>query len=298
MLKSVPKRTVLAFLCCGALANQASAAQILGYQFNETGTTAAAVGTASSAGTPVLNLQASPSGAATNLHSADGGGVSGLPGDRSFNNTAATAMGGAANSSGGRGLHGADFAAIDNLTSFTISGWFKTDTSTMVGGNAIIVSNRNGVNGFELRGDINANGALLLAVDNGSVSSTTAFGATQQWVSFAVTYDGTAVQPGPNVFFYVGGIAQPFTAAGSGTNITGAADEDTAVLSIGATKFAFNNNNLNPFDGFLDNLRIYDNVLSQSQLEAVRLTDVPEPATLSVLGLLGAMLAIRRHRHD
>src|SRR3972149_6706950 len=97
---------------------------ILEYKFNETGSTAPSTGSNAT----VLILKDS-SGAATDLHSADSLGVSGLAGDRAFDNTASTSMGG----SGGMAEQ-ADLAAIDTLTSFTLQGWFKTDGSNAIGG--------------------------------------------------------------------------------------------------------------------------------------------------------------------
>src|SRR3990167_2976306 len=66
---------------------------ILEYKFDETGTTAPSTGSNVTA----VTLRNS-AGAATDLHSADSLGVSGLTGDRAFDNTASSSMGG----SGGR----------------------------------------------------------------------------------------------------------------------------------------------------------------------------------------------------
>src|SRR3990172_8404373 len=170
---------------------------ILEYKFNETGTTAPSTGSDATA----VTLRDS-AGAATDLHSADGLGVSGLTGDRAFDNTASTSMGG----SGGRADQ-ADLAAIDTLTSFTLQGWFKTDGSTAIGGGigiskAVLIHNTSGIAvnavGFELFGQ---QGDLKLAVD-GSNASTSEYGDTQSWVFFAVTYDGTLASN--NVKFYKG----------------------------------------------------------------------------------------------
>jgi fibronectin-binding autotransporter adhesin len=285
--------------CLVSAAVPASAALLLSYDFNETGTTASAGGSASTGGTPVLNFQ---SGATTpDLHGGPGSGVSGVAGDRAFDNTSTVGMGPTTNTTGGRAVHAADFDAIDNLTSFTIAGWFKTDSTTPIGNNALLLSNRSGVAGVDLAGDPNTPGALRLRVDNGGTSSTAAFGATQEWVNFAVTYDGTAAQPNTNVFFYAGNKTTPLVAAGSGVNITGAADQDTAPLSIGALKFAFNNNNTSPFDGFIDNLRIWDSVVPLATLEALRISDagaVPEPATLSLLGIVLLAFGVTRRRQS
>ena len=109
-----------------AIATPATAQTVLYYDFDETGTTAASQGS----DTTALTMR-DDAGTATDLHSADARGVSGLAGDRSFQNTAVSDHGSAANA-GTNGFRAdqADNNAIDALGSFTISGWFKTDTGS------------------------------------------------------------------------------------------------------------------------------------------------------------------------
>jgi len=246
---------------------------ILEYKFNETGTTAPSTGSDATA----VTLRNS-AGAATDLHSADGLGVSGVTGDRAFDNTASTSMGG----SGGRADQ-ADLAAIDTLTSFTLQGWFKTDGSTAIGGGiskAVVLHNTSGIAvnaaGFELFGQ---QGDLKLAVDD-SNASTSAYGDTQSWVFFAVTYDGTLASN--NVKFYKGSGTSTVTQLGTQTVNKGQVDSDTDGLGIGNESGSSNF----PFDGFLDNIRIFgsqsDNsgVLTLAQLESIRSGDVP-PTVIS-----------------
>ena len=124
---------------------------------------------------------------ATDLHSADGLGVSGLTGDRAFDNTASTDMGG-----GGGRADQADLGAIDALTSFTLQGWFKTAGSTAIGGGsgqskAVLLHNTSRIGkpvnkkGFELYG---SSGYFKLEVDDGAVSTsaTSEYGDTQSWI--------------------------------------------------------------------------------------------------------------------
>ena len=285
------KMTALAAAAGFVASTPVFAAHTIGYQFNDPSPTAAdgaAAGTA-----PGLNI------VAPGVIGGPGSGVSGTPGDRAFDNSAATAMGGTTNGSGGSAMQASDFNAIDGLLQFTVSGWFKTDGTAPIGGNAVIAYNRSGVNGFAVYGDPNVPGNLVLAVDNGSNSSP-GFGATQQYVNFAVTYDGTALQPGPNVFFYAGGVGQPLALVGSGTNTNGSgndpATDETSPLSIGS-RILFGTIDGDPFDGLIDNLRIYDSVRTIDQLETARLADVavPEPASLAVVGL-GALALLRRRR--
>jgi hypothetical protein len=286
--------TLAAWAALVAAGGDARAAHILGYQFNDAPGSATAAADGSAAGSaPALGI-VSPAAIGAN-----GSGVSGLPGDRALNNSAASSMGGTVNSSGGRGTHAADFEAIDSLLKFTIAGWFKTDSTAAVGGNAVLYSNRLGVAGVSVHGDPNVPGNLVLAVDNGSNSSA-GFGATQQWVNFAVTYDGTILQPGPNVFFYAGGIGSPLALVGSGTNTNGSgndpASNETSPLSLGS-RVLFGTTDADPFDGLLDNFRVWDSIVPLATLDGIRQGDVgvPEPASVIIAGLaLGCMGLLRR----
>jgi hypothetical protein len=282
-----------------AFATKTEAGQILGYRFNDLPNSATAAADGASVGSaPTLNV-VGPA-----VIGANGSGVSGQPNDRALDNSAANGMGGTINSSGGRATHSSDFDSIDGLLKFTVSGWFKTSSATPLGSNAVLVSNRSGISGFQVYGDPNTPGNLVLAVDNGSNSSA-GFGATGEWVNFAVTYDGTGLQPGPNVFFYAGGINTPLTLVGSGTNTNGSgndpASDETAALSLGA-RVLFGEVDADPFDGLLDNLRIYDDIVPLSDLNVARSNDiaaVPEPSTLALavtsLAAFGIVVLRRRH---
>ena len=55
----------------------------------------------------------------------------------------------------------------------------------------------------------------------------------------------------------------------------------------------FNNNaNVSRFDGLIDDVRLYDEALTQSQIEAL----IPEPASLALLGVGGLAILVRRKR--
>jgi hypothetical protein len=241
---------------------------ILEYKFNETGTTAPSTGSDATA----VTLRNS-AGAATDLHSADSLGVSGLTGDRAFDNTTSTSMGG----SGGRADQ-ADLVAIDTLTSFTLQGWFKTDEATSLGNNARIFHNVSGSNGFELYG---SSGDFNFGVDNGNASTSGSnYGDTQTWIFFAVTYDGTLASN--NVKFYKGSGTSTVTQVGTQTVDKSTVDDEKTGLGIGNKSGSSNFS----FDGYLDNIRIFGSqsnnsgVLTLSQLETFRSGDVP-PAVIS-----------------
>ena len=78
----------------------------------------------------------------------------------------------------------------------------------------------------------------------------------------------------------------------------GPAAQDAIPLTVGVTPTS--GLTFNPFNGLLDNIRIWDSVVPLAGLEAVRQGDVgvPEPATgvLLALGFLASQ-GVRRRRH-
>lgn len=267
---------------------------ILDYDFNQVtggGTSAPSTGST----TTSLNLYDS-AGTQTNLHGAAGSGVSGAAGDLAFDNSASTGMG--SGGTGGRAQSG-NISTINSLQSFTLTGWFKTGSTTPIGANAFLINNQSGTtDGFRLYSG--STGSLALNVNGAAVTSSGAstYAATEAWVFFAVTYDGTLSSN--NVKFYVGN-----TSAAASLNVTRSLAQGIASANSGG--FALGNvlnSNIRPFDGYLDNISVYGSqtdgsgVLSLAQIESVRQADlVPEPASLAFLGCgAGLLAAVCRRR--
>ncbi len=247
----------------------AASQPLLAYLFDETGTSALASGSSSVAGDPLL-LFTDNSGSAADLHGPAGSGVSGLPGDRAFDNTASNGI-----TSASHGQNAADFAAIDGLSAFTLSGWFmlpSTASESIGRQDALIengtISTLDAPGGFRLRGGAVANaGTLELRVNRDrAIESSRAYTEIGQYVFFAVSYDGTKTSD--NVKFYKGTVGGGVTLVDTLTLNAGPVLQENIPLSIGVTRTS--GLTLNPFNGLLDEIRIDGSVVSVGELESRR----------------------------
>jgi len=179
--------------------------------------------------------------------------------------------------------------SLDNLATFTVTGWYNSDvlqsdharlfnkSPDSFGSTGIGIS-------FQTGG-----AALRFNVGNNSFTSATStiYDNTAAWVFFAMTFtSGT----GGSGTFYAGDLNTPVTAAVSthSTNLTFGSNTEPLVLG---------NRSVTPdraFDGFLDDLRVYDEVLTVSQIEAIRV--IPEPSGFALLGFSAMGLLLRRRR--
>ena len=260
--------TLITALGIGWAPGIAQAATVLHYDFNETGNAPGSTG----ADTRPVKLR-DDDGDAFDFHSTDGGGVTGLPGDRSFANTGPSDHGRFA-SGATNGFRGdqSDNPAIDALNEFTISGWFRTELADTFLPNATprLVNNHDDESGsdgdgFNLQFLTGSEGDLKLEVDDdtgGGVNTTgERYADKQKWVFFAVSYDGTATTD--NVNFYIG--FRDDTEAGGGPGSAAVELVTTASLDRGPVDgesvglhLANRKADDRPFKGFLDEIRIDD----------------------------------------
>jgi hypothetical protein len=270
--------------------SHAWAVPILEYKFNETGNTAP------STGSDTTSVQFGTNNAGTgytfpaDLHGAAGSGVSEQSGDRAFDNTASTAMGSpSAPGGGGVARHTADDDSVDDLNSFTATGWFKSADTFTTG--ARLISSLGAGAGFSLFAGSTA-GTLTVGVDNLTQTTAASFGETNKWIFFAVTYDGT--QASNNVKVYRG--YRNSTDAGANpvldlvstlTINAGDINSDSALFAIGNSNGTDGSIARRPYDGLLDNIRVFGadtgaaGVSTQAELNTIRYNDAPAIVALS-----------------
>ena len=134
-----------------------------------------------------------------------------------------------------------------------------------------------------------ANGGVFASAGTRTSTSSVPIG---QWVHVAFEWAGnaslsvTGQTSGQNLKFFINGADAGLNSAlSSSTAYLGA---NTSAIIVG-DRFANNNN---PLNGSVDDVRLYDTVLSDGQVAAL----VPEPTTMSVIGLAGLLMLGARQR--
>ena len=206
---------------------------------------------------------------------------------------------------------GDDANKLDGLGQITMTTWLNV--SAYPSGNKRLVSKQE-VSGSGFTFNMNAapndgtvgadNFKLFLAVAGagaaGFTSTTSSadvdansLSAADNWVFVAATYDST--KAADNTYFYIGGIDTPVMQLGAArtmgqTTIDGGAGR----VGVGFTDAADTADT--SVVGFQDDVRVYGTALSLQSLDAVRLANVPEPASLGAVALGAAALLGRRRR--
>lgn len=256
-------------------------APLVELRFNETGTPAPSTGLDTNAAA-LRNF----SGVPTDLHSGDATGVSGLPGDRAFDNSSASGMGSLG--TGGKAL-APDLDAVDGLVSFTLQGWFRC--TTLANNRARFFDKKSGNTSFLLAV---TNGYLTLEVNGTATDARTNYTDLNTWVFFAATYDSTALTNQARFFKGTAGSAVELTDAD--TLSRGTALANSVALNVGNAAAGDR-----PFKGLLDNMRIYGSktdgrgALNIAQLEWLRVKDLTNAPGVSQLSVArsGAVVAVK-----
>lgn len=233
-------------------------------------------------------------------------GVSGLPGDYAFNNTT-NGMGTLAPSNASRGIIQNSDSLFTGLQSFTVTGWYKANTlpgasaRMLEAGNVTILFQDNGPGNTTFRVVVRSDSTSNVIAEN-TVQGDPAFINTD-WTFFAITFDGAFVN------FYGGSTENDVALIGSPVAMS-LADGSIAAVATPINPVLGNSNSSNrrPFDGLMDNFRIYGSdadgsgALSLGDLQALRsgdLAPIPESSTIALIGGIacaGVVLAFRRRR--
>jgi serine/threonine protein kinase len=230
---------------------------ILQYTFDETGKYAAGIG---SDRTKLTLINAS--GAAADLHSTDRFGVSGLPGDRAFDNTASSGMG----SLGSGGAATFTSGTIGEIGSFTFQCWYNASGRPWGGARLFDASN------FGVSCDL---ASIVLEVNGTKVGCPAEpYNKINQWIFFAVTYDSTNTEG--NVAFYIGTKSTRVIQVGDRHGLNNVSPPDAEMFTVGN----IHRGNSRPFQGYIDDVRLFGSasgssgVLNQAQLEVLRQKDI------------------------
>jgi len=180
--------------------------------------------------------------------------------------------------------------------SYTIAAWVKFDARSGTGGGAAKI-----VGNFKLSGDFQHNYLLrVFHSDHGSIPDKVGFiardasGDTQtlldptvpnlgEWIHYAATFDAS---DGAMKLYRDGSQVDSQTLS----NFDGF-DATDQIASLGDAD-SDNHNESQNFNGKLDDVRIYNEALDADGIGAL----IPEPATLALLGLGGAVMLGRRRR--
>lgn len=175
---------------------------------------------------------------------------------------------------------------LDAKTALTLTGWYKSDSS--IAGLTRLFDRADGsvaAGQWSLYFDGDPNN-LQLNIGGTALVSNPGFNVNGQWVFFAVSFDGGNV-----VKFYVGDEATAAAANGSVSTTATDIGSNSKPLTLG------NRDNAGrAFDGWLFDFRVYSSALTPSEVEDVRASAIPEPATASLLALAGVVTLARRRR--
>jgi hypothetical protein len=263
-------------------AGSAQAQLLLQYQFNSADTaTTNALDSSGNNLSGSFQKQGIVGGAALQT----GAGVSGLAGDYAYNGAAANGMGTNGTNAGRVKYGGGGFNS--SYSSLTVCGWFKTESGSLTNSARLLVAV--GTENLMLFDSV-GNGLRFQIgasfVDSGANTYTNA----STWTFFAVTYDSTLSTN--NVSFWLGDTSNLSLVASK--TMTGAGVWDglgaTADFSIGNRQGTTAPNNMDrPFDGYIDDFRIYgvatgsSGALSQTQLSAIRASAVRRSLGLYII---------------
>lgn len=275
MLSSTPRVWLcFSFLGLFAAASSLRAEKLFDFSFDGNGAAeASGRGAKSSVSIQLFDIK----GAKADVRGPAGSGVSGKTGDRAYDGTTADDMGSLA-TFGPSAVTNTPIQELSSLASYTIQGWFKTEGTLPHSVARLVVCSSPDKKHptLDLMATITP-GDLLFATYSPKFDEAPAnvrltwrsFAHENEWTFFAVVYNGEMLT------FFSGTPASPVTEKGKLNYNAGATDSPDAKIAIGN-----HTNGKRPFDGWLDNIRIFGSTkdvtgaLTVQELEALRLQDV------------------------
>ncbi|MDR1284011.1 MAG: LamG domain-containing protein [Opitutaceae bacterium] len=296
-MKTILLSSLLSLLvaCSGALSAQSL---LIHYAFNDanTATTTATDSSGNGRDASITNWNGTSAQVPAALQTATG--VSGKAGDYAFDNTGAAGMGGFGNRGGQVRWTGTGAGeTIGDLTSFTITWWFKTPENVIAGNGARAVTLHNaatsdGTAYVESRFENNGVGRTVVTGSSTRDTPANTYGLANTWTFVAITFDGTATES-ERIKFYVGGLNTSVSLVGSyaSTLTSIALGSTTNVLTLGGYN---QGSGQTPFQAVMDDFRLYSGTLDTSALNDVRLDAIaiPEPATAALVTSLIALVVM------
>lgn len=210
------------------------------------------------------------------------------------------AQGGTAYDFGG-GFIGAASALTTSLPEWTVEAWVNYDSAKSSASN-FLSNDQGGWNNDVLigigaeSGNVGVPGGSVGVVQQGNPGTTRdAAGSilvADTWHHVVLTGSTTA---GALTVYIDGVLAGSDTALVNGATFNGADGFGTANLTIGAARPNSADAGYRPYDGLLDEVAIYDSVLTPAQISAHANASIPEPGS-AVLLALGSLVLVRRRR--
>ncbi|MBF0450306.1 MAG: cadherin domain-containing protein, partial [Candidatus Magnetomorum sp.] len=157
-----------------------------------------------------------------------------------------------------------DISAFNNLSQMTAEAWVKVDTIAYY--RTILSKIEDNWNKFQLSLDNTNYNNILIQINSegslGDAKTSTDFVQTGVWYHLAVVFDGSQTADADRLKLYVNGVLQSLTFAGTIPTTTDVNNSYPFLIGAESTSYNF------PFDGLIDEVRIWTVTRSQAEIVA------------------------------